>query len=205
MIVYVESNFVLELALGQEEQPEADAILSWAEAGILTLRIPAFAVCEPFSTVLQRARNRDRAWSEMSRQIVDLSRSSAHSEVVEELRPVQATFRQVNQAESVALHLTLERVLAVTTPIGVTKAVLEDAYRSQREYALPAADSVIYASILADLREQDYDTDKVFVSRNKRDFDHHDLLRELGSFRCAYYQDFRSVEAHLRTALNIDG
>jgi hypothetical protein len=205
VIVYVESNFVLELALEQEEQPAAEFILTLAEAGCLQLRVPAIAICEPFSTVSQRARNRDRAWSEMSRQIVDLSRSSAHREVVEELRPVQAAFRKVNQAEQIALHLTLERLLAVTTPITISKEVLSESYRCQRAYNLPAADAVIYASVLADLREQDYDADKVFVSRNKRDFDHQDLVRELSSFRCGYCQDFESAEVHLRGRLKPDG
>jgi hypothetical protein len=205
VIVYVESNFILELALGQEEQPEAEAILSRAEAGAIQLRIPAFSICEPFSTTSQRARNRDRAWSEMNRHILDLSRSAVHSEVVEDLRPVQAAFRKVNQLEGLTLHFTLERVLAITTPIALTREVLADAYRCQRTYNLPAADSMIYASVLADLREQDYVAVKAFVSRNKRDFDHRDLVRELGAFRCSYYQDFRSADAHLQATIGSNG
>ena len=51
MTVFVESNFVLEIALGQEQAAAAEAILQLAEHGTLNLRIPAFALSEPFSTV----------------------------------------------------------------------------------------------------------------------------------------------------------
>lgn len=49
MIVYVESNFVLEIALEQREASSAEAILGLAENGEIELAIPAVALAEPFS------------------------------------------------------------------------------------------------------------------------------------------------------------
>lgn len=54
MIVYVESNFVLELALGQEQAAFADAILNAAEAKKIELAFPSFALSDPFATVMHR-------------------------------------------------------------------------------------------------------------------------------------------------------
>lgn len=48
MIVYVESNFVLELALGQEQSASAEAILALAEAKKIELVVLGFALSEPF-------------------------------------------------------------------------------------------------------------------------------------------------------------
>lgn len=43
MIVYVESNFVLELALRQEEHGACERILEHAEANHIELVIPAYS------------------------------------------------------------------------------------------------------------------------------------------------------------------
>jgi len=47
MIVYVESNFVLELALLQKEQQSCEDILSLCEVGNVRLILPAMCLTEP--------------------------------------------------------------------------------------------------------------------------------------------------------------
>src|SRR5881394_3448686 len=46
LIAYIESNFVLELALEQEEAPAAQKILELAEKGRIELAFPTFALSE---------------------------------------------------------------------------------------------------------------------------------------------------------------
>ena len=47
MTVYVESNFVLEQALQQEQSESCDSLVRLAEAGDISLVIPAFSLAEP--------------------------------------------------------------------------------------------------------------------------------------------------------------
>lgn len=54
MRVYVESNFLLEIALEQEQAEAALLILELADARLITLSIPSFALSEPFSTLAYR-------------------------------------------------------------------------------------------------------------------------------------------------------
>jgi hypothetical protein len=49
--VYVESNFVLQLALLQEFHASSEAILQLCEAGSARLVIPAFSLIEPYRTL----------------------------------------------------------------------------------------------------------------------------------------------------------
>lgn len=49
--MYVESNFVLEIALGQEELTAAERLLVAAEQGAIELALPVFALSEPFARV----------------------------------------------------------------------------------------------------------------------------------------------------------
>jgi len=47
MIVYVESNFILEMVLGQKYASAIESILQLAERGKIELTFPSFALCEP--------------------------------------------------------------------------------------------------------------------------------------------------------------
>ena len=48
MIVYVESNFVLELAFLQEEHESCLELLSLSESEDICLVLPAFSIGEPY-------------------------------------------------------------------------------------------------------------------------------------------------------------
>jgi hypothetical protein len=58
MIVAVESNFVLQLALKQEESAAAQEVLDLAVAHQIQLAIPACALFEPYGTLFRRHRDR---------------------------------------------------------------------------------------------------------------------------------------------------
>ena len=50
MIVYIESNFVLEVALEQEESKAAEDILGLVEEGRIKLVLPTFALIDFLDT-----------------------------------------------------------------------------------------------------------------------------------------------------------
>lgn len=83
MIVYVESNFVVEIALEQEDAAAALDILSEAERHNVTLAIPEFSITEPISTVTTRGRNRQRLSATLNDQVRELSRSIPHQASVD--------------------------------------------------------------------------------------------------------------------------
>ena len=60
MNVYVESNFVLELALLQEQHASCEDILRLCEAGRMQLVIPAYSLAEPYETLVRRHKQRQR-------------------------------------------------------------------------------------------------------------------------------------------------
>ena len=67
MIVLAESNFVLELALRQEQFEHAQRILGLAEEKHLRLVVPACSLTEPYQTLIRRRRER----KEFSRKLQD--------------------------------------------------------------------------------------------------------------------------------------
>src|SRR4051812_8314372 len=107
MLVYVESNFVLELALWQEQSDAAKLILQRAESGQLQLAFPAFSLSEPYHTLIRRERDRKALIRSINEQMGQLSRSSAHRSAATNVGPAMLSLAGVHRTEM----NELERVL----------------------------------------------------------------------------------------------
>src|SRR5437660_335051 len=97
MIAYIESNFILELALQQEQASAAEAILALAEQKKVELVLPAFAISEPFSTLAYRRTGLNRVLELLTLELNQIQRSVPHQRVgsalnepLNDLRDVQA-------------------------------------------------------------------------------------------------------------------
>jgi len=76
MIVYVETNFILELAFEQDQHQEANEILKLAESGKIDLVFPGFSISESLSKVTRRSRERDEFHKSLVRELQKLRGSS---------------------------------------------------------------------------------------------------------------------------------
>ena len=99
MIVYAESNFVLELALGREEAEAAEWILRRTEEGVCRLALPALALYEPFSTITARDRAQAQLARSLNEQLSELRRSVPHEEAVAELRRAPEILLDIGRSE----------------------------------------------------------------------------------------------------------
>lgn len=101
MTLYVESNFVLEIALGQVHAAAAESILVFAQAGGDELAVPSGAVFESFTRVIRRGEKRRELKNRVNEEIRDLQRSRPHESDIQGLRPMAGLFADI------ANHLTL--------------------------------------------------------------------------------------------------
>lgn len=58
MIVYVETNFILELAFEQNQDQAVDEIIKLAESDKINLVFPGFSISESLSKVTRQSRDR---------------------------------------------------------------------------------------------------------------------------------------------------
>lgn len=79
MIVYVETNFVLELAYLQEENARCAAILDLAVQDQIDLLIPAFCGIEARMSQRQRSRSRALFREGLAQQLRELGRSQPYA------------------------------------------------------------------------------------------------------------------------------
>jgi hypothetical protein len=75
MDVYIESNFVLEVALLQEQHESCEKIIALCESNKIHLILPAYSLVEPHETIIRRAKDRAKISSDLENQVKQLLRS----------------------------------------------------------------------------------------------------------------------------------
>src|SRR5438477_1309559 len=88
MTVYVESNFVLEQSLQQEECDSCAEIIDLALKGRVSLAVPAFSLAEPHVAISGKEKIRARLSNDLRTQLFELGRSKPHRAVPASFEPL---------------------------------------------------------------------------------------------------------------------
>ena len=153
MIVYVESNFVLELAFLQEEHESCEELLSLSESGDILLVLPAFSIGEPYEAWVRRSKQRQELHERLSATIRELSRSRPYQESSQEFQELTNLLLNSVEEEKNRLDETLERILQTVKVIPIDLNTIREAIKFQESRDLEPQDSIVYASIIEHLTE----------------------------------------------------
>lgn len=182
MIVYVESNFVLELAFHQEDHRSCEQLLHWAEAGHVRLVLPAYCVGEPYERMVRRDRQRREVHRRLSDELRELSRSAPYVEPVARLGEFTGVLVEAGQQELRRLNEVLTRLLHVVTLIPVDAAVLQRALTAQLTLGLSPQDAIVYASVRAMVLASP--APQCFLNKNAKDFLTPEIEEEFSAHGC---------------------
>ena len=180
--VYTESNFVLELALLQEQQESCERMLALASEGRIALVLPAYSLIEPFETLSRRFKKRQSINEDVRTELRQLGRSTPYEDHSEALEKFAALFIRSQEEERARLQEVVSRLLAVATLIPLDAAVIDDSLEFQRQ-EFSAQDAVVFASVLRHLA-LGTDDEYLFLNRNSKDFDDPDVQDRLGESNC---------------------
>lgn len=192
MIVYVESNFLLELAYLQEEHEACEQFLLLAEQQRVQFLLPAFCVAEARMSLARQTRERARFHDPLAQQIRELSRSKPHSEVPARSRDLISALIDSGEAERARLDTALERVMQSGRVLPMTDAVLREAHAAEIRFGLSPQDSIVYASVVSDFG-RDAGARKCFLNRNSKDFADPDIYAELAMGYCKLFTSFAAA------------
>lgn len=165
MNVYVESNFVLEHALAQEQFESCDELIQIAASRSINLVIPAFSLAEPHIALMRKRSERAKLNSELRRHLSDLARSKYHREDRLNVDDLAAVLSRSIERENEALDEVLERILEVAEIIPLDSALLRKAGTTRTHFGMSAQDAIVLASILAHL-ELTTPRESCFLNRN---------------------------------------
>lgn len=201
MNVYVESNFVLELALLQGQHESCSQIVDLAGEGHIHLVIPAYSLVEPYETLPRRFKSRQAIAEEMNAELGQLGRSAPYEEQTDALQEqLTALFIRNEEEERNRLRNTLERLLEVADLIPLTPTVINGSLNQQQQGFSPQ-DAVVYSSVLEHLANTDGD-DHVFLNLNRKDFDDPEVQDRLEEMGCKILFQFDRGIEYIRSRLS---
>ncbi|MGD0390916.1 MAG: hypothetical protein ABSC42_18380 [Tepidisphaeraceae bacterium] len=204
MIVYVETNFLLEIARQQEEAPAANEILRRAEEGKLKLVLPAISIFEPFSTLTYYGLERSRFVDDMEERLKELRRLAPHKRLARDLEPLPKALLSLKYSEMNALEAVTTRALNIGELINITSPLFAKARAIEATLGLSPQDAIVFASVEDHVIRQPPNIPKCFASRNSKDFDDPSLIERLELANCRYIATFadalKFVENTIRSA-----
>lgn len=189
MNIFVETNFVIEVALEQQEVAACEALLQLATAHSIRLLVPAYSFIEPHENFTRRHSDREALRSRMSNELTQLARSTPLTERVTASRDLVKLLVDSTEYETTRLDEVKRRIWAIAEVLPLDLFVLESAADCQRRFDLSAQDAIVYASIHRKLQD-DHTAESCFISRNPKDFDNPDLRQDLAGFNCKYFSSF---------------
>jgi len=200
MNVYVETNFVLELALLQEQHQSCEDILSLCEAGTAQLVIPAYCLAEPYETLIRRRKDRKRLKTELDRELGQLARTSTYTQQISTGENVLGLLIRSADEEMKRLVDTCARLRRIAESICLGSEILESSAHFQSTHDLSPQDAIVYASVLCHLVRSS-PTSSCFLNKNSRDFDDPDLVETLKRHNCKMLPRFDHGYQFLRSKM----
>lgn len=201
MIVYVESNFILELVLLQDQYKSCENILELCQKGKIDLVLPAFCVAETFHTQVSKTRVREELSRKVTDEIRQLSRSKPYEEVISELGNIASFFLKVSEEQIARFHQTLDRTLKTAEIIPLDSKILSfaDKLQSAHKFSTPQ-DSVVLASVLSHLSKIAVGK-KCFLERDEKDFKDPDIVDILEKYDCKIFYRFDSGYQYIQSQI----
>lgn len=202
MNIYVESNFILELALFQEQSGSCGNILKLCETGRAQLVVPAYSLAEPYETLVRRHRQRNRLRAELNAELHQIARSTSYADRLSGFRDLTALLSHVAEEDSRSLEEVRSRLIKIANLIPLDRSVLNSAGEYRERYGFSPQDAFVYASVLLHLQQDRTSTlTSCFLNKNYRDFEDQRIERELEGLNCKFLPRFDSGYQFILNAL----
>lgn len=203
MDVYVESNFVVELALLQEQYESCERIVDLCESSKARLILPAYSLVEPYETLARYAKKRTKLSNDLASEVKQLSRSKPYKEDIEDILKITGFLVRSQEEETERLKNALVRLLRIAEVIPLTSEILSSAMTYQIDHGLSPQDSIVYASVLGHLSAASSKS-KCFLNRNSRDFDDPDIVDTLSKFGCKMLFRFDNGHGYITSQIRLE-
>ena len=200
MIVYVETNFILEMAFQQVENEFCGRIIELAENALITLVIPSFSIGESYETSYRRKRQREAFKRDLRERQSQLSYSSEVHILGSHIDVMTQVLTDSIERDSARLNGVLVRLASVAEFISLGSQPLIMAQEYQMSLRMAPPDSLVLGSVIAHLSETNPD-ECCFLNKNAKDFDAPSVRNELRAHDCRLIANFEQGLNYISSAL----
>jgi len=199
MIVFVESNFILELVYRQEQSGSAAQILGFAKDRKIKLVLPSFSLVESLETIRRRTLETEKTLAELEKFRQRSGRTKERRRLAGLIGTVTGSVRTVDQAANRNYPVVLRKLVKYATRIELSEQIIMNSFKLEADARLKRPDAIILASIIADLTKRRGHELKLFVSRDNKDFGRPEVGKELKQSNCLFLSDFRDAVRRIRS------
>lgn len=205
MIVYVEANFVLELALRQEQSAGCRRLFDLASARTIRLVLPATSLVEPMETLRRRHRDRAGLQQPIAKELRQLGRTEMYSDRAESYADELMAFLVESQRDEAArLDSVLDELPDVATVLTLDASIVAEARRLGRDVDLKVQDALVLAAVLDHLDSPDTPSaGSLFLNRDRPDFSTPQIRDMLKARQCELVPSFDGGMARLVARLGL--
>lgn len=200
-VVYVETNFVLEMAFLQEEHEHCDSLLRLAaDRSNTELVLPVFCVAEAYEAFGRKRRERLELADRLRREVGQLARSRTYAHRRKDFVELTDLFRRSGQEEQDRLDRVLDEVLGVARLLPLERIITREAVEYRKTRDLGTQDALVYASVISDL-DNTRPRSSCFISRNPKDFANPDIRDgDLADRSCTLLTNFTDGYGYVKAA-----
>lgn len=200
MIVYVETNFIIELALRQEEYQACRDLLSFVkEHSSVELVLPAFCIGEAYEAGERKWAQRRQLHQNLLDEIAQIQRSEPFRERSKELRELTGLLVESGEEQKRILGGLLKELLAVARVLPLDGRAFIRSVDFQNTRGLKPQDSIVYASVITDLEAHSGEI-SCFVTKDRKDFfTNQDIQDELDALDCKLLGKFIDALGYARS------
>lgn len=199
MRVYAESNFVLEIVLEQEQYQGCEELVTLAAAKSIELVLPAFALIEPYQTIVRRKNEGKGLHDGLGKSAQQLQRTAWISAEVPRLREAADILLRAEQEADRRFLEVRTKLLDVARMVAIDAPALRAASLLTTQLDLKLPDALILASVLGDADERP--SPSIFINRNTKDFNDPDVKARLRRVACDLVWKFDDGLARVKSAL----
>ncbi len=198
MIVYAETNFLLELAYRQERSESCQAILALAKAKAVILALPAYCVAEARTTWSRRSLARREFHAGLEKHLREISRSEHFSGLKEESRDLTAAFVTDIEDSRVRLEEAIYDIRANGVLIPLSSENVFQSRMYEILYSLTPEDALIFESVRSHAESEA--GSKCFITQDAKGFALR-VSKELAQSQCKVLTNFDDAVAYVRNKL----
>lgn len=194
MIVYVETNFLLEIAFQQESYESCEEILRLAGNGSISLVLPACCITESYLGWHGINSRRRKFQAELQNHLREMSRSAPYRGLVDQYATVLVTLVAGREETRQRLIAAIASVEADGATIPLTTEILSMVDSHEDAYSLSPQDALVLASVKSHAEQRI--GPKCFVTKD-RDFSKPAIRDELGA-ECELLMNFDDAVAYIK-------
>ena len=200
MVVYVETDFILEMGYQQAESEFCERIVELAENDQIVLTIPSFSIGESYETSYRREKERKSFADDLDRRRSQLSYSSDRDTLARHIQTVIETLLESIDQDNRRLSRVLSRLTTSAEFISLSRSSLAMAQQFQNDMQMVPPDSLVLSSVVAHLSETGPD-ECCFLNKNSKDFGTTTVRNELNAYDCRLISSFEQGLNYISSTL----